>query len=139
MWVMSSQATSVSDHELLADYAATHSSAAFNELVSRHIDLVYTAAARQVHNPHLAEDVTQAVFLILSQRARAISPKSVLPANSASSTNDHNATELPRRRRKITPLLGASAAGAAELGSAIGENSGASQRRLTTASYNSIW
>ncbi len=58
---------------LLKDYAATGSQSAFAELARRYIDLVYSAAKRQVYNDaHTAEDVTQAVFVLLSQKARSI-------------------------------------------------------------------
>ncbi|MBC7785007.1 MAG: sigma-70 family RNA polymerase sigma factor [Burkholderiales bacterium] len=62
----------ISDADLLLDYARTRLDPPFRELVGRHIDLVYTAALRQVRDPHLADDVAQAVFLILSKRAASL-------------------------------------------------------------------
>ncbi len=60
----------MSDHDLLQRYARTGDQAAFTEVVARHLNLVYSAARRQVHPPQLAEDVTQSVFLDLARRAR---------------------------------------------------------------------
>ena len=60
----------MSDHDLLQRYARTGDQAAFTELVARHLNLVFSAARRQVRPPQLVEDVTQSVFLDLARRAR---------------------------------------------------------------------
>jgi RNA polymerase sigma factor (sigma-70 family) len=58
------------DSQLLREYAERRSEAAFAELVSRHVDLVYSAALRMMGgDSHLAQDVTQAAFLALAQSA----------------------------------------------------------------------
>jgi RNA polymerase sigma factor (sigma-70 family) len=56
------------DFELLAEYAAGGSERAFATLTERYVNLVYSAALRQLSNPQLAEEVAQAVFLILSKK-----------------------------------------------------------------------
>src|SRR5215469_209818 len=67
------------DLELVRQYSANGSEVAFEELVSRYISLVYSAALRQVCNPGLAEEITQTVFIILSRKAGSLGPKTVLP------------------------------------------------------------
>ena len=62
----------MTDLELLKQYAQTRSEQAFAELVGRHLDWVYWAAIRQVHDRQLAEDVAQAVFIALAQRAASL-------------------------------------------------------------------
>jgi len=66
------------DMALLREYAARNSEAAFETLVSRRVNFVYSAALRQVRDPHLAEEITQAVFIILAQKAGRISDKTIL-------------------------------------------------------------
>ncbi len=71
--------TEISDHDLLRQYVSG-SESAFTALVARNIDAVYSAARRQVRDPHLAEDVTQAVFLILARKAHGLRSGVVIPA-----------------------------------------------------------
>jgi RNA polymerase sigma factor (sigma-70 family) len=60
------------DRQLLPRYVADRSSEDFAELVRRNAPLVYGSAHRQMRDEHLAEDVTQAVFLLLSQKASQV-------------------------------------------------------------------
>jgi RNA polymerase sigma factor (sigma-70 family) len=67
------------DHALLADYV-DGSDTAFAALVRRHVDLVYSAALRQVRDPHTAADVTSAVFIVLSKKAGELTAGVVVAA-----------------------------------------------------------
>ena len=66
------------DMALVREYAASQSEPAFETLVSRHINLVYSAALRQVRDPHLAEEISQAVFVILARKAGSLGSKTIL-------------------------------------------------------------
>jgi RNA polymerase sigma factor (sigma-70 family) len=67
-----------SDADLLRDFAATGSEQAFTALVSRHANAVYAAAFRQTGNAHQAEEVMQAVFILLARKAPSLRSHGVL-------------------------------------------------------------
>jgi RNA polymerase sigma factor (sigma-70 family) len=66
------------DIALLRQYAESGLESAFTTLVERHVNLVYSAALRRVGNALAAEEITQAVFIILSRKAKALGAKTVL-------------------------------------------------------------
>ncbi len=67
------------DASLLREYVRNASEAAFSELVSRHIDLVYgTALKRLGGNSERAKDVTQKVFIDLVRKAPTLVDRSTL-------------------------------------------------------------
>jgi RNA polymerase sigma factor (sigma-70 family) len=66
------------DQQLIRDYTGSRSEPAFAELVRRHVDFVYSAALRMVRDTHLAEDVTQGVFVALAQTASRLTDRPVL-------------------------------------------------------------
>src|SRR3954451_1120185 len=92
--------TEYDDFELLSKYAHQGSQPAFCELVRRYVDLVYSSAARQVGDPHAAEDVTQAVFIVLTQKARQIRAGLVLSAWLLGVTRFAAKDHLKRARRR---------------------------------------
>ena len=64
--------------ELLQQYVGHGSEEAFAALVSRYINLVYSAALRKTSNPDAAEEITQAVFTILAIKARVLPERTIL-------------------------------------------------------------
>lgn len=68
----------LTDHELLSDFARSESEDAFAALVARYLNLVYSTALRSTGNSHHAEEITQAVFIILARKATGLSSRVVL-------------------------------------------------------------
>ncbi|BDI30248.1 hypothetical protein CCAX7_22990 [Capsulimonas corticalis] len=66
------------EDELLRRYAARRSEAAFDELVRRHMDFVYSVCRRKLGDAEMARDVTQTVFLLLAQKADSLRPGTAL-------------------------------------------------------------
>jgi len=93
----------MTDAQLLDRYTTSGDREALGELVRRHIDFVYSSARRQTHGDrHLAEDVVQVVFIILSQKARSIRRDSPLAGWLFNTTRYAalNAIKMEVRRRK---------------------------------------
>src|SRR5213075_2712608 len=89
------------DAQLLAEYVQTGSQAAFAELSRRYVNLVYSSALRQMLDAHAAEDVTQAVFIILARKARGLKRDVILSSwllqTTAYAVKNARRAELRRR------------------------------------------
>ena len=88
------------DLNLLREYARNNSEAAFAALVSRHVNLVYSVALRQVCDLHLAEEITQAVFVILARKADSLDDKTILPGWLCRTARYASANALTIQRRR---------------------------------------
>ena len=60
------------DRELLNRFRANRDEAAFAEIVRRHEPMLLRLCRRVLHNPHDAEDICQAAFLLLAQKVTCI-------------------------------------------------------------------
>jgi RNA polymerase sigma factor (sigma-70 family) len=91
------------DAALLQRYCDTRSHEAFGVLVERHVGWVLKLVRRHVRDPHLAEDVTQAVFIILARKAHTVPASRPLSAwlfrVARFAANDAVKQESRRRKR----------------------------------------
>lgn len=92
------------DWQLLRAYVESGSAPAFAELVQRYASLVYGCALRQTGDAHAAEDVSQAVFMVLARKAKSIGAEAPLGGwlfNVARYTaSNYRRIEARRRRRE---------------------------------------
>jgi uncharacterized protein (TIGR03435 family) len=90
------------DLGLLREYVRRNSEDAFATLVSRYVNLVYSVALRVVGDPHLAEEVTQAVFIILARKAEGFDDNIILSGWLCRTARyaAANALTVQRRRRQ---------------------------------------
>ncbi len=88
------------DMNLVREYARGRSEGAFATLVSRHVSLVYSVALRQVRDPHLAEEITQTVFIILARKAGSLGPGTVISGWLYRTARYAAARALTLRRRR---------------------------------------
>jgi RNA polymerase sigma factor (sigma-70 family) len=66
------------DISLLREYVQHGSEDAFAALVTRHVNKVYSIALRHARKPHQAEEIAQAVFVILARQARQLGSRVIL-------------------------------------------------------------
>ena len=88
------------DLTLLREFAASNSEAAFATLVHRHVNVVYSVALRQVRDPLMAEEITQAVFIILARKADALGDQTILPGWLCRTARHVSARALRTQRRR---------------------------------------
>src|ERR1700761_8399419 len=90
------------ESRLLRRYAARQDDAAFDAIVRQYAPMVYAAARRRIGDATLAEDVTQAVFMILTTKAKSV-PKDLPLSGWLLKTVKYcsaNAIKIEPRRRK---------------------------------------
>ena len=90
------------DWILLRRYVKENSQEAFAALTARYLNLVYAVCLREVHDPELASDVTQVVFLLLARTAPKIRSQTALPSwlfRTACFASQNARTREQRRKR----------------------------------------
>lgn len=67
----------MTDAQCLDEFARTRAAAALGEVVRQYVDLVYATARRLVNDPHLADDITQATFVVMVKKANRLDPRTL--------------------------------------------------------------
>src|SRR5215472_16360007 len=97
------------DNALLREYVEHDSGPAFTALVNRHIDKVYSVALRHTRNQHQAEEITQAVFVILATKASGFRKGVILEGwlyqTARLTALTHVRSEIRRARREQEALM----------------------------------
>ena len=88
------------DMTLVREYAASQSEPVFAQLVARHLNFVYSSARRRTGDAQLAEEVAQAVFIILARKAGSLGTGTVLTGWLYRATQFAAADALRQRRRR---------------------------------------
>ena len=90
--------------ELVRQYVQRRSDDAFATLVSRHVNLVYSAALRKTGRASAAEEVTQSVFTLLARKADRLSDGVILSGwlyqTTRLTASGYLRTEIRRTRRE---------------------------------------
>lgn len=92
----------VDDIALLREYVERNSESAFAGIVERRINLVYSVALRFTGNSEDAQDVTQAVFVILARKAAGLRPNTILTGWLYETTRFTAMNFLTRKNRRQT-------------------------------------
>jgi len=131
---------------LVKRYAQEGSQAAFRALVDRYAGLVYSTCLREVGDRQVAEDATQATFLVLATKANALRPSGPLSAwlftTARLVSKNARRRHLARARLEqaamdefMTPQQGA---GPGDNWSAVSENLHAAMDKLSAADREAI-
>src|SRR4051812_29728039 len=99
----------LNDNALLREFVENDSEEAFATLVARHIDRVYSVALRHSRNPHQAEEITQAVFVILAKKSRHLRKGVILEGwlfqTARLTAITHIRSEFRRARRELEAYM----------------------------------
>src|SRR5687768_18562930 len=97
-----------SDQQLLREYVGRGSEEAFTALVKRHTSLVYGTACRKLGDASAAEEITQAVFVVLARKAAFLCHRGNLSGWLHQTTllecRQRIRTDLRRQRREETAM-----------------------------------